>query len=65
VASQPHRIGCDFIGLEISIMTFTIAISAAPAPSPDAEHDAQQIWNANNVAGGMSSAWRWMIGARM
>ena len=47
--------------LKWSMMTLAIAISGSaslqmPKTTPS------RIWNANSVAGGMSSARRWMIG---
>ena len=49
--------------LKWSIMTFAIAIRGSASASPQMPNTTpSRIWNANSVAGGMSSACRWMIG---
>ena len=46
-------------------MTFAIAIKGNASANPQMPKTTpSRIWNANSVAGGMSSAWRWMIGVR-
>ncbi len=49
--------------LKWSIMTLAIAISGSASASPQMPNTTpSRIWNANSVAGGISSACRWMIG---
>ena len=49
--------------LKWSIITLAIAISGSASASPQMPNTTpSRIWNANSVAGGISSAWRWMIG---
>ena len=49
--------------LKWSIMTLAIAISGSASARPQMPNTTpSRIWNANSVAGGISSAWRWMIG---
>ena len=68
-----RRLGVDAAGasgavssaLKWSITTFTIAIRGSASASPQMPNTTpSRIWNANSVAGGMSSAWRWRIGVR-
>ena len=49
--------------LKWSIMTLAIAISGKASARPQMPNTTpSRIWNANRVAGGISSACRWMIG---
>ena len=49
--------------LKWSIMTLAIAIRGRASANPQMPNTTpSRIWNANSVAGGISSAWRWMIG---
>ena len=74
---RTHRDGADYGGLSSSsrhrrhassalkwsIITLAIAISGSASASPQMPKTTpSRIWNANSVAGGISSAWRWMIG---